>query len=154
LDLIKAKTWLCQLTSAVLYLHNLGFAHQKIGLESCYLKGDGDDIKLGCPDGLAEQVSYELIKAFSKYADLHRTTRKNQYSSFDVLFGDSKYDSMSADIWALGVVLYYFLTLQFPFKAWKNKKEMSTEVQCKRWSFIGMMDTNPKLDNDTIGIFF
>lgn len=76
--------------------------------------------------------------------------KKNQFSSFDQLYGDSKiYDGMSSDIWALGVILYYFLTLKYPFNNWKSKKEMSIEIQCKRWSFIGMMDTNPRLDEDT-----
>lgn len=65
------------------------------------------------------------------------------------MHGDPRiYDAFAADIWALGVMLYYFLTLKHPFSNWKSKKEMSIEVQCKRWSFIGMMDTNPRLDDD------
>lgn len=110
-------------------------------------------ITLGCPDALAEQVSYDLIKAVSKFADLPRPLKKNQYSSYDLLFGDKTFDAMSADVWSLGVLLYYFLTLKFPFNNWKVKKEMTTEIQCKRWSFIGMMDDNPKLDQGTIGKF-
>lgn len=153
LDPIRAKTWICELAAGVLYLHSHGFAHQKISLDWCYVKSDGEGIKLGCPDGLTEQVGYDLLKAVSKWSEVPPITKKNQYSSYEALHGDPKaYDSLAADVWSLGVLLYFFLTLKFPFNNWKSKKEMSTEVQCKRWSFIGMMDTNPRLDEDTVGL--
>lgn len=114
------------------------------------MKSDGEGIKLGCPDGLAEQVTYDLLKAYSKWSEVPPIAKKHQYNSYDALYGDPKtHDSLAADVWALGVMLYFFLTLKFPFSNWKSKKEMTTEVQCKRWSFIGMMDINPKLDEDT-----
>lgn len=152
LDPIRAKTWLCEIACGVLYLHSHGFAHQKISLDWCYVRSDGEGIKLGCPDALAEQVTYDQLKAVSKWSqDVPPIARKHHYSSYEALYGDPKaHDSLASDVWALGVLLFYFLTLKYPFNNWKSKKEMTTEVQCKRWSFIGMMDTNPRLDEDTV----
>lgn len=81
---------------------------------------------------------FDLLKAHSKFQDVQRPLKKSAYSSYDLLFGEAKtFDPMAADVWALGVLLYYFLTLKYPFNSWKLKKEMGTEVTCKRWSFIG-----------------
>lgn len=46
LGLLKAKTWLCEIATGILYLHNQGLAHQKINLDCIYIK-DGESLKLG-----------------------------------------------------------------------------------------------------------
>lgn len=101
---MKAHGIFCQVVEAVRYLHSMQITHRDLKLENILMSGR--NVKL-TDFGLSKlhQVNHSEFMR-SRCGTL-------SYIAPEVLAGE-KYTS-SVDIWALGVMLYVMLFLQFPF---------------------------------------
>jgi serine kinase len=99
-----AKIWMLQLADAVRYLHHQGVAHRDLKLENLILDA-ASNIKL-CDFGFARECGTTDLS--STYCG------SKSYAAPEILSG-TQYDPRKADIWALGVILFIFVTGKMPF---------------------------------------
>lgn len=112
------KTWIWQLTDAVCYLHRHFIIHCDITLKNCLL-----DAKLNiqlCDFGLAIQCSSQN-ETVSK---VHGTPN---YIAPETLLNESI--SFSADIWAIGIVMYTLLFGKPPFEG-LSTRDTYKQIKC------------------------
>lgn len=116
----RARVWTAQVTSAVAYMHSLGIAHRDLKLENLLLTGDLRTVKI-CDFGFVRQV----VPADG--GDMSQTfCGSKAYAAPEILQG-RPYDPMKADIWALGVIMYIFVTGKMPFDETKGTKSVVEE---------------------------
>lgn len=94
-----------QITSAIEYLHSQGVVHGDIKPENMLLSGDGS---LKISDFGQSQI---LSEGESK---LTKTLGTPAFLAPEICAGE-EYDGFAADIWALGVTLYFFIFGKLPF---------------------------------------
>ncbi|RMZ95513.1 testis-specific serine threonine- kinase 3-like [Brachionus plicatilis] len=102
------RNWMKQICSAVGYLHHRNIIHRDLKLENL-LMDSSRNIKL-CDFGFSKDLN-------SLDSDnLSRTyCGSKAYASPEILLGEP-YDPKKADIWAIGVIFFIFLTGNMPFK--------------------------------------
>ncbi|CAF1233635.1 unnamed protein product [Rotaria sp. Silwood1] len=109
----KRILWSYQLCNAVKYLHELELVHRDLKLENLLLDIN-DNMKL-CDFGFSKDV----LKSKEYLSKTYCGSRA--YVSPEILLG-LPYDAKKADIWAIGVILYIFVTGVMPFKEDKNNQ--------------------------------
>ena len=94
-----------QIASAVSYLHSQGVVHGDIKPENMLLSGDGS-VKIS---------DFGQSQIFSDgESKLTKTLGTPAFLAPEICAGD-EYDGFAADIWALGVTLYFFIFGKLPF---------------------------------------
>ncbi len=101
-----AKPVFYQILSAVDHIHNCGLCHRDIKAENIFIAGNGD-AKLGDFG----------FSTFATAADPLKTFCGSPPYSAPELFAKKTYSGVKSDVWALGVLLYWILSLKFPFSA-------------------------------------
>ncbi|BFZ07514.1 hypothetical protein BsWGS_10553 [Bradybaena similaris] len=99
-----ARGWTCQLCDAVRYLHDLNITHRDLKLENLLLD-KSFSIKL-CDFGF---VKGDCLQSMSQ-----TYCGSKSYAAPEILKGEP-YDPKKADMWAIGVILYIFVTGKMPF---------------------------------------
>ena len=102
------KLWMRQICSALQYLHQNNIIHRDLKLENL-LMDSKRNIKL-CDFGFSKDLnvigSDELSRTYCG---------SKAYASPEILLGQP-YDPKKADVWAMGVIFFIFLTGNMPFK--------------------------------------
>jgi serine kinase len=98
------RQWMYQICDAVKYLHERNIIHRDLKLENLLLDSS-NNIKL-CDFGFAKDSSSKLSETYCG---------SKAYAAPEILLGQP-YDPKKADVWAIGVVLFIFLTGHMPFK--------------------------------------
>lgn len=101
----EAWTYLRQLLSAVQHLHERGIAHLDIKPENLFLKGGR--LKLG--DNGCAMLGAAALRSTQK-----RGTTCSAAPEVVALQAGEHYNGLVADVWSIGVVAYWLVTLQFP----------------------------------------
>ncbi|CAF3981188.1 unnamed protein product, partial [Rotaria sp. Silwood1] len=123
----KRILWSYQLCNAVKYLHELELVHRDLKLENLLLDIN-DNMKL-CDFGFSKDV----LKSKEYLSKTYCGSRA--YVSPEILLG-LPYDAKKADIWAIGVILYIFVTGVMPFKEDKNNQLILKQVCSKFAGFF------------------
>lgn len=138
-----AKSWTRCLAGALSYLHSIGIGHTNVTMSSLMLKTDEMQLQLTIPD--------QYVQAMGKSSAECTTGQKhkvNPYFAYEKMFANL-HDVTLADVWQMGCIHYYALTLQHPFVRKKNA-EFLQDIERKYWSFVGEYDTtSPRIDPST-----
>jgi len=120
---VEVGNILVQVTSALQFAHDQGIVHRDIKPSNILLDGDSEHSVYLADFGLA--------KAFGKVSDLTQTgclIGTPEYMAPELI---DKPESISSDIYALGILLYHMLAGRPPFRAnsplavcWKQLREM------------------------------
>jgi len=111
LDEEEARSIFRELCLAVNYIHSQNIAHRDIKAENVLLDWEGH-VKLS-DFGLSKRLtSGEKAKGFCGTA---------QYCAPEV-FGHTQYDMLPADIWSMGILLYYLVLGNLPFRETVHSK--------------------------------
>ena len=125
-----AKIYMRKILGAVKEMHAKKVIHRDIKPENIMLAADGE-VKL-IDFGLSRQChGVQKTKGFAGTI---------MYMAPEVL--NNTFDS-SCDMWALGVMLYQFITGEMPFSG-KNKKEIFTKIKEGKYD-----ENNPRLKNSS-----
>ena len=109
----QSRVWINQIGDAVRYLHDQNIAHRDLKLENLLLVERGKKIKL-CDFGFVKDVCK---------SDLSQTfCGSKAYAAPEILKGRS-YDPKKGDVWAMGVILYIFVTGKMPFDETRGTQE-------------------------------
>lgn len=113
-----SRVWMGQIASAVRYMHDQNISHRDLKLENLLIVEGGARIKL-CDFGFVKEVASreELSKTFCG---------SKAYAAPEILRGRS-YDPLKGDIWAIGVILYIFVTGKMPFDETRGTKSILEE---------------------------
>ena len=99
-----AKIWIRQIADAVKYLHQQDICHRDLKLENLLL-----DVYMNikiCDFGFVrDQCKHDMSKTYCG---------SKSYASPEILMG-TPYEARKADIWAMGVILYIFVTGSYLF---------------------------------------
>ncbi|XP_048736837.2 testis-specific serine/threonine-protein kinase 4-like [Ostrea edulis] len=99
-----ARNWTKQICEAVRYLHEQNITHRDLKLENLLLDNN-HNIKI-CDFGFVKvDPDRQLSKTYCG---------SKSYAAPEILRGEP-YDTQKADIWAIGVILYIFVTGKMPF---------------------------------------
>ncbi|CAL1529453.1 unnamed protein product [Lymnaea stagnalis] len=99
-----AKGWTWQLCDAVRYLHDLNITHRDLKLENLLLD-KSFNIKL---------CDFGFVKGDCTLSMSQTYCGSKSYAAPEILKGEP-YDPKKADMWAIGVILYIFVTGKMPF---------------------------------------
>lgn len=113
-----SRVWMGQIGSAVRYMHDQNISHRDLKLENLLIVEGGARIKL-CDFGFVKEVASreELSMTFCG---------SKAYAAPEILRGRS-YDPLKGDIWAIGVILYIFVTGKMPFDETRGTKSILEE---------------------------
>ena len=97
--------WLCQITTALKYLHYKKIIHRDIKPANIFMNNFGQ-IKLG---------DFGISKNLKTFGLASTFIGSTYYLAPEIIDGENY--SFEADIWALGVTFYEFMNLKKPFRA-------------------------------------
>ncbi|KPM07478.1 testis-specific serine/threonine-protein kinase 1-like protein 2 [Sarcoptes scabiei] len=118
-----ARFWFQQLIDALMHIHfELRMAHRDIKLDNVLLD---NKFNAKLTDFGFAKDSWNESK---NQVELSGTICGTEPYMCPQLMQRTQYDSYSADIWAMGVVLYCFLNAKFPF-TWTNSATALNEMQ-------------------------
>ncbi|KHN76039.1 Testis-specific serine/threonine-protein kinase 4 [Toxocara canis] len=100
-----AQNWMCQLVSAVQYMHLRWIAHRDLKLENILLF-DSNTVKI---------ADFGFCRGIGSEGDLSLTfCGSKAYSAPEILLGRA-YPPFKADVWSLGVIAFVIVTNRMPF---------------------------------------
>jgi 5'-AMP-activated protein kinase catalytic alpha subunit len=124
----KAKKWSKEVANGLQFLHSLGISHRYITAENVLL--DMDDIaKLTAFEQFAEYCdpkSGEVVKLKEKY-------KPAQHLAPEALSGEG-HNPISADIWSLGLLIFFMQSKKYPFSVHKNWQNLKIDSEKKKWN--------------------
>ena len=107
LDEVMVREYFKQILSGVDYLHSKNIVNRYVKTDSFMLNLDQTQVKLVEFSGCI-QVNFDgLVKSYYE---------PNNYSSPQVFDNPNSFNGFKAEVWAIGVVLYYMMTNNYPFK--------------------------------------
>ena len=112
-----ARTWTAQVSDAVRYMHDKNIVHRDLKLENLLLDAHMN-IKI-CDFGFVKQLTGD--RDFSK-----TYCGSKSYAAPEILMG-TPYNAKKSDVWAIGVILYIFVTGKMPFDETKGTKSILKE---------------------------
>ena len=121
IDEVVVREYFKQIVSGVNYLHTKNIVNRYVKTNSFMLNLDQTQVKLVEFSGCI-QVDYDgLVKSYNK---------ANNYSSPQVFDNPDSFNGFKAEVWAIGVVLYYMMTNSYPFKYkdFKNKNSCNLKL--------------------------
>lgn len=101
---VLARRWTTQMASALMYLHGHNIAHRDVKCENLLLDNN-KNLKLSDFGFIRSVAPGEMSNTFCGSA---------AYASPQIIRSDA-YDPFLSDVWALGVVVYIFVTGYMPF---------------------------------------
>lgn len=114
LSLKQLTLLLKQLCSALEHIHGLGVVHRDLKAENVFLLGQSDAIHVKVIDfGLAKR---EVAPGQKNLTATGSIVGSPEYMSPEQLFNSGDVDA-HADLWAVAVLAYVALTLEFPFQS-------------------------------------
>ena len=116
LDEGVVKLYFGQMLSAINYLHSKNIVLRYLNNDSFMLNSDLTQTKLIEFRGCLQVDFGGLVKSYCK---------TNYYSSPQVHQNPDLFNGFKADVWALGVILYFMMTKNFPFKNPENLKNLN-----------------------------
>ena len=122
-----------QILNAVSYLHNNSIAHLDIKAENITINERNLDIKL---------VDFGFAIKDKLFIKIYCGTPC--YMGPEFYDESCKSDVRCSDIWALGVLLYFLVTFQFPFTG-KNSRELLSSIKDNNWNEKPIKNTNSNL---------
>ena len=127
---LKAKMWVRQFGGAVQYLHSQNIAHRDLKLENLMLDNHYR-VKIGDFGFVKEGFLQDLSKTFCG---------SKSYACPEILKGQP-YDPRKADVWAIGVILYIFVTGNMPFDESRGNKGVLEEQRQLSFDWTGISKT-------------
>uniref|UniRef100_A0A915B5X0 Protein kinase domain-containing protein n=2 Tax=Parascaris univalens TaxID=6257 RepID=A0A915B5X0_PARUN len=116
------QNWMCQLISAVRYMHMRWIAHRDLKLENILLFAD-KSVKIA-DFGFCREVKSE--------ADMSLTfCGSKAYSAPEILLGRA-YPPFKADVWSLGVIAFVIVTNRMPFDERVSSNTIIVNAQQER----------------------
>lgn len=132
-----AWKWFRQTISAVGYMHSLNVAHRDLKLENLVINKAWNIMV--CDFGFVKDNCRRLSSTFCG---------SKSYAAPEILIGNP-YLPKKADVWALGVILYIFITGQMPFNESKGTKSILNEQR----SFITNLSKAKNLSSSVKDLF-
>ena len=111
-----ARSWTFQICDAVRYMHDQNIAHRDLKLENLLLDGDRN-IKLS---------DFGFIRQMKPNHYSSTFCGSKSYAAPEILTG-RPYNPKKSDVWAIGVILYIFVTGKMPFDETKGTKSIIVE---------------------------
>ena len=154
----NCKILFYKILKAIQALHQMGISHNNIKAQNILLDGENFDIK----------ISDLRVSSFSKNVNgktILKTKRvgSNVYMAPEIILGHS-YDGEKADIFSLGVLLFFIMNFSPPFpiaKAIKNtnsSQRLYSFIKEKKninlyWNYMEKYIITKKLDNEFKNLF-
>lgn len=137
-----ARTWIRQVGDAVRYLHDQDITHRDLKLENLLLD-NCFNIKI-CDFGFVKSNSMkELSKTYCG---------SKSYASPEILRGEP-YDPKKADIWAMGVILYIFITGKMPYDESKGNHGVLEEQKKLNFPWHKFKYVTPEIKSLILWLF-
>ena len=112
---IEVQNYIFQLIQGLRYLHSKKIIHRDLKPENLFLD-DKLELKIG-DFGLVTQLNVESERKNTPCGTL-------PYMAPELINPDENGYSFEVDIWAIGVIMYYLLTKEFPFSGQTKEKMM------------------------------
>ena len=119
---IEVKYYIFHLINTVKYLHENNIIHRDLKLENLFLNGKME-LKIG---------DFGLAKKLRQNETIKGVAGTLSYMAPEIL-QDKEY-SYEVDIWAIGVIMYFLLIGELPFKD-PNKEKIAEKIQRVNYSF-------------------
>ena len=105
----RARNFMKQIVSALMYCHENGVCHRDLKLENLMLVRPGEDI--------IKVTDFGLSKDLSQHSQPKTKVGTISYMAPEITqaLHSSPYDGASADIWSIGVILYVMVCCAYPF---------------------------------------
>ena len=114
-----------QLLMAVNYIHSTGIAHRDLKLDNILVKlGPQSSDSFSLPSVVCKLTDFGLVTLIEKEG-LRSSSLVGtpMYMSPELISGSESYNAFASDIWAIGVIAYVLLTVNFPFGANEHSKQ-------------------------------
>ena len=112
---IEVQNYIFQLIQGLRYLHSKKIIHRDLKPENLFLD-EKLELKIG---------DFGLIAHLNLETERRRTFCGTvQYMAPEIIKPDEKGYSFEVDIWAVGIIMYYLLTKQYPFSGNDDKETM------------------------------
>ena len=122
---IKVKMWSKTIADGLSYLHNIGVAFGHNLTVDCLVLDSKDSAKVFGLESFHCAYTTGGTKTLCEAKD-----SQTQYSAPEVISG--KHDEIAADIFRLGIIIYYLLTDAYPFTS-QDPKELEQQLASKTW---------------------
>lgn len=131
-----ARIWIRQVGNAVMYLHDQDITHRDLKLENLLLD-NCFNIKIGDFGFVKSHSMKELSKTYCG---------SKSYASPEILRGEP-YDPKKVDIWAMGVILYIFITGKMPYDEGKGNRGVLEEQKSLNFPWQKFKYVTPEITN-------
>ncbi|CAG9774097.1 unnamed protein product [Ceutorhynchus assimilis] len=125
MSLDTAKFYFVQILLATNYLHSLNVIHRDLKPENILLLDEREETLLKITDfGLSKFAEGSVMTKCGTY----------RFAAPEVINPKQRKYSKEADIWSLGVILYFMISQDFPFQG-KNESELTKNILKGNYGF-------------------